>query len=182
MSSHLIPDSPSLFFQESLHAYLEELIEPIENLSVLKTEQQLISSELNKMPYTISNYSMSLNNFIEKYKSDILEQEKLIMEFTRSCTLINLKSNLDGSFSLLKSLWHVHQTSFLNADKYPSYIRTSYLLARLFKHIGDSKKLRNLAFVIYLRTFKSFLTIIESWLTNGKLLDLKKEFIIDIKG
>jgi hypothetical protein len=32
-----------------------------------------------------------------------------------------------------------------------------------------------------LKSLKSYLTIIESWLTNGQLNDLRKEFLIDIR-
>jgi hypothetical protein len=124
---------------------------------------------------------MSLNNFMEKYTNQVLLQENLIMDFNRSSTLINLKGNLGDSFNLLKSLYNIHKSSFLEAGKYPQFIRVAFLLAQLFKYIRESWKSRNLAFVIYLRSLKSYLTIIESWLTNGQLNDLRKEFLIDIR-
>ena len=155
----------------------------LKRINIMKELQQ--DCNRYQQSTTISHTYESYIGEIQKYLDHIIEfvvaEEEIVKNQNDTYTLLTLHDKFMPHFELLDMLWDIHSDSLLDSSKYPSHICSSYLLASLHSHIiyNGFKKKKNLAIVLYLKTLKPYLMILDSWWTeNYRLEDFKDEFLV----
>ncbi|CRK99440.1 CLUMA_CG012621, isoform A [Clunio marinus] len=164
---------------ETLNIFLNSFVRSMNFMYQMKLAC-LKSYQSSKTSHTAGIYFKVIQSLLHEVEEFIIEQEAIVKAQEENYTIVILHNKIRSHSKMLEMLWNIHTKSVLDSTNYPPHICATYLLASLHEKVRTSSKKeeKNLSLMILIKCFQPFLEMIDVWLTEAKLYDLKSEFII----
>ncbi|KOC65482.1 Gamma-tubulin complex component 5 [Habropoda laboriosa] len=175
-----IPSLTTVAFNSILSPFCEyfSMIRDIEEFGVKLYSEQ--NSICKKPPLTYETYNAILREHLMKFKNEIIDIEKNLMQQDKTFTFLSLSSILKKNLYSIKILHEVHKKAITNWESCPNWKCASKLLSFLYFEVQNShnQERTNICISLYLSSLTVYLNIIDTWLSEGRFEDWREEFII----
>ncbi|KAG8226414.1 hypothetical protein J437_LFUL012510, partial [Ladona fulva] len=152
---------------------ISEIFSPREILVTQDAEEEL-------PPYTYEAYASALKEFLDHFKERVLAIEEKVKSQEGVNTLLTVSKDLEPLLNELRLVHGIHQKSMCDWKENSNWYCACRLLTMLYGLLSSplSDVNASICFKLFIKTFKPYLDIIHIWLTEGRLEDWRKEFII----
>ncbi|CAH1773165.1 unnamed protein product [Owenia fusiformis] len=135
---------------------------------------------------TYQAFASSLVTSLHPFRLELLDIEKIIIKREESFTLMKLQEKLKHHFPLLDTLYYLYTNgiecvpkSMCNSQKAARILSTIYDAILQSDMLANNNTNRvSTLLCIWAQTCRPYIEILDDWITNGSLIDLKQEFII----
>ena len=95
-------------------------------------------------------------------------------------TFLSISRSLKCVFDKLNIMYEIHNFVADDWEKFPNWQCASNLLSKLYYRMLNSNKpdAINLSASLYLNSLSVYFSIVDTWLSQGRLEDWREEFII----
>ncbi|XP_002738419.1 gamma-tubulin complex component 5-like [Saccoglossus kowalevskii] len=152
-----------------LHQFIEEIITHSGNIDY-------------KVSQTFQAFASSLSCFLQQFKSELCIIEKDIMKQDKNVSLSELKERIQPQLEVVATLYDIYNIGVNNSNGNSAVLLTAFyntLLELQSNTVENTDRLKVCTVLsIWLTSTQPFINIIDEWISNGKLVDPAKEFII----
>ncbi|RZF43255.1 hypothetical protein LSTR_LSTR001516 [Laodelphax striatellus] len=172
----LTPESLAQLLNESFCKYSEII------LSLRNFIDDVNSGEIEdkRPPHTYQAYSAALQCQLNVFWQSICKLEKKIMIQESTNTLISVIEELRPEFEKLDFLFSLHKMSVCDWRTAQGWFACVKLLGHLYSAVCTSwkKEFTSISLELFIKSFRVYIQMIDSWFAEGKLLDDRSEFIV----
>lgn len=133
--------------------------------------------------HTYECYAMGVESFLRDISKFVIEKENIILyqRDTHPMTVVSLFNDFSEKFKLLDELWELHTYVILDWQNFPAHICSAHLLCSLYTIVRKSGNTSTIyiALSLFVTSLKIYLSIMDTWWTEGKLQDMRSEFLVN---
>uniref|UniRef100_A0A1B6LZE0 Gamma-tubulin complex component n=1 Tax=Graphocephala atropunctata TaxID=36148 RepID=A0A1B6LZE0_9HEMI len=172
---------------DSLRLFLEEICPYFDMINDLRRfEEELSKQEMgeNPPPVTYKAYCTGLSHQLYNLNQMVLKVQTKLNKQEGCMTLVSVMEELTPGLHMLHFLYNVHIRATADWRSHPAWICATRLLSVLYEALLEASTHTYLAAVlnIFMHSFRVYLDIIDVWLSEGRLEDWRKEFLVISKG
>ncbi|KAH8281189.1 hypothetical protein KR018_009237, partial [Drosophila ironensis] len=172
----LITDLP---LQETVqHLLSTELIRPMRDMWKLR---YVLAQNLTFLGYgsrgTLGCFLYGVRDLLDPMSVALNEYETYLQRSPEKASLLHFIHKMRPHFALLSILRRL--TDDVVLEQGPNYVRSAYLLSKLYRHTMPCMEHQKLATALLIITLKRYCNIIDAWWTRGSLEDFLSEFIVE---
>ncbi|XP_046671949.1 gamma-tubulin complex component 5 [Homalodisca vitripennis] len=168
---------------DSLRLFLEDICPYFDMISNLrKFEKELSNQEMSEEPpsVTYKAYSAALSHQLNNLNQMVIKIQTKLNKQEETMTLISVLEELTPGLHMLHYLYDVHSRAVADWYSHPAWLCATRLLSVLYEAMLEASNHIYLAATldIFMHSFHVYLDIIDVWLSEGRLDDWRKEFLV----
>ncbi|PSN50141.1 hypothetical protein C0J52_15095 [Blattella germanica] len=174
---------PSLT-KECLTSFLNDLCPYFEMLKEFRSFGEDLNKSCNQPPNTYIAYWNEVKEFLRDFNDFLISIERKVKKQDGIYTLLKLKNDLQPKLAELRCIYSLHARAIYDWKTSSNWLSATCLLSVLYGEISCESKNTHAAIILklFLKSFEVYLNIVDTWLTDGKLVDSREEFVIDRNG
>ncbi|KAJ9581949.1 hypothetical protein L9F63_003702 [Diploptera punctata] len=169
---------------DTVMSYLHYFCPYFEMLRELRGFGEDLSKCEKLPPLTYVAYWNEMKELLSDLNSFLTEVEIKVKKQDGICTLLWLKNELQPKLVELECVYCVHVRAVYDWTTSPNWLSAVSLLSVLYGELLKQSNNDNTTIYLrlFLKSFQVYLNIIDTWLTDGELVDTREEFIISRDG
>ena len=155
-----------------------EVLTTINNVHQMRRFMREVET-LPDLPRTFESYTESLNIFLDSFSNELFEVETELMKQDDTMTMMSVLDSLNPWFKMVQSFYKLHGEATSHWKQSENWLKSIRLLSVVFNHISTNHLSSIHPFILdtFLRSIQPYLSIIHTWLEEGRLEDWRQEFI-----